>query len=383
LPVFSFFLSTTGKITQFGQPRGQDKSNCINDSSLTTPCPYIHLGFNQLMQSQKILDQWTTLDHIISLECIAHMGWLLWGTHYDHGNEDVHQSIIYFTIYTVLSQCLALDINTPQYLFDLSSPLNAMRTMHEQIANHVHVCMAVGSGIESLYGNASSEPILSEVVSIIMLWPSFNFPHALLLVLMGFSIDQGDCGELLVATFFTWARDQVIHEIPTQITREKICHHFQLTVLFGKLFTESTYSLISGNFLSLCSRQSHRYICHTKSQRSFEEAFKKANMHFNQVIKPQVQKLLAHQFLLYFMAHGAATLGANCQPRFNAIYLYLYGSLDLNIKNVGFIIVQVKNDSSASGSDYASIFKKMDPFKCGLLNDSDKVNRQFLIPIIY
>ncbi|KAH8983003.1 hypothetical protein EDB86DRAFT_3085749 [Lactarius hatsudake] len=246
--------------------------------------------------------------------------------------------------------------------------------MHEQIANHMRVCVAVGSGIESLRGIISSEPILSEAASIIMLWSSFDFPHALLLVLMGFSIDQGDHGELLVATFFIWARDQVIHEIPTQITREKICHHFQLTVLFRKLFTESAYSSISGNFLSLC---------HTKSQRPFKEVFKEANMHFNHVVKPQVQKLLACRFLIYFMAHGAAALGTNCQPGFNAIYPYLYSSLNLDVKNVGFIIVQVKNDSSASGSNYTSIFKKMDPFKCGLLGDSDKVNGWFPIPIIH
>ncbi|KAH9015441.1 hypothetical protein EDB83DRAFT_2321310 [Lactarius deliciosus] len=361
-----------GVIAQARLLRGQDKSNRINDSSLATPCPYIHLGFDQLMQSRKILDRWTTLDHVVSLECIAHMGRPLWGTRYDHSDEDVRRSIIYFAvqkllcgnsahgnlsnaqIYAVLSQRLALDINTPQYLFDLSSPLNAMRTMHEQIVNHMRVCMAVGSGIESLRGIASSEPILLEAASIIMLWSSFDFPRALSLVLTGFSIDQGDRGELLVAAFFTWACDQ-------------------LTALFGKLFTKSMYSSISGNFPSLC---------HTKSQRPFEEVFKEANMHFNHVVKPQVQKLLARRFLLYFMARGAAALGANCQPGFDAVYPYLYGSLDLNVKNVGFIIVQVKNDSSASGSDYASIFKKMDPFKCGLLGDSDKVNGRFPIPII-
>ncbi|KAH9021093.1 hypothetical protein EDB83DRAFT_2320509, partial [Lactarius deliciosus] len=333
-----FFLSTTGKITQFGR-------FWIDGQLLTTSSRWSALR---------------TWDGRYGEHC------------YDHGDEDVRRSIIYFAvqkllcgnsahgnlsnaqIYAVLSQRLALDINTPQYLFDLSSPLDAMRTMHEQIANHMRVCVAVGSGIESLRGIASSEPILSEAASIIMLWSSFDFPRALSLVLTGFSIDQGDRGELLVAAFFTWARDQVIHEIPTRITREKICHHFQLTALFGKLFTESVYSSISGNFPSLC---------HTKSQRPFEEVFKEANMHFNHVVKPQVQKLLARRFLLYFMARGAAALGANCQPGFDAVYPYLYGSLDLN-------------------SQESSIFKKMDPFKCGLLGDSDKVNGRFPIPII-
>jgi len=31
-------------------------------------------------------------------------------------------------------------------------------------------------------------------------------------------------------------------------------------------------------------------------------------------------------------------------PVFNAVYPYLYGTTDLNINKVGFIIIQMKND---------------------------------------
>jgi hypothetical protein len=73
-PLYSFFLSTTGKITQFAQPRGQDSSNRINTGSLLTPRPYIYLGFDQLMQSRKVFERWKTLEDVTSLECAAHMG---------------------------------------------------------------------------------------------------------------------------------------------------------------------------------------------------------------------------------------------------------------------------------------------------------------------
>ena len=53
-PLFSFFLSTTGKVTQFGQPRGHDNSDRINEGCLETPCPYIFVGFDQLVQSRKV-----------------------------------------------------------------------------------------------------------------------------------------------------------------------------------------------------------------------------------------------------------------------------------------------------------------------------------------
>jgi hypothetical protein len=73
-PLFSFFLSTTGNVTQFGHPRGHDPSNRINEGALATPRPYIYLGFDQLMQTCKVFSRWKTLEDVTSLECAAHMG---------------------------------------------------------------------------------------------------------------------------------------------------------------------------------------------------------------------------------------------------------------------------------------------------------------------
>jgi hypothetical protein len=73
-PLFSFFLSTTGKITQFGPPRGHDASGRINHGVLATPRPYIYLGFDQLMKTRKVFDKWHTLGDVTSLEYNAHMG---------------------------------------------------------------------------------------------------------------------------------------------------------------------------------------------------------------------------------------------------------------------------------------------------------------------
>ena len=125
-------------------------------------------------------------------------------------------------------------------------------------------------------------------------------------------------------------------------------------------------------------------LCHTKDKpRPFGEVFKNAMMHFNHLIKPQEKKTLARPYLLHFMARGAAALGANCQPGFDAVYPYLYGGKDLDINKVGFIIVQVKNDSNSySSSALNELFSKMDPFSSGLINDKDKENGRFPIPII-
>jgi len=74
VPMFTFFLATTGKISQSTPPRQFDPSERINQGTLTTPHPFILLGFDQLMKSRKIFDKYKTLDDVTSLECIAHMG---------------------------------------------------------------------------------------------------------------------------------------------------------------------------------------------------------------------------------------------------------------------------------------------------------------------
>jgi hypothetical protein len=78
-PLFTFFLSTTGKITQFGQPRGRDPSTRIFQGHLATPHPYIYLGFDQLMEGCKLFapapsKNTLTLEDVISMKFASHLG---------------------------------------------------------------------------------------------------------------------------------------------------------------------------------------------------------------------------------------------------------------------------------------------------------------------
>ncbi|KAH9168603.1 hypothetical protein EDB89DRAFT_1909184 [Lactarius sanguifluus] len=180
--LFTFFLSTTSKISQFSPPCGCDNSNHMNDGELITPTPFIYLGFDHLMRDCKVFNKYKTLDDVTSLECIAHMGRPLWGTTYDHGNEDVRCGLVHFASLkllcgmfpdklseaqnrAVLSQRLPLDINGMIYA---PLPSNQVEKEQEQISNHMHVCMSIGDGINTICGIAASEPILVEVASIVM-----------------------------------------------------------------------------------------------------------------------------------------------------------------------------------------------------------------------
>ncbi|KAI0298434.1 hypothetical protein B0F90DRAFT_702078 [Multifurca ochricompacta] len=391
-PMWSFFLSTTGKITQFSQPRSVDPSNRVRQGELIIPQPYIYLGFDQLMETQKI-SKHNTLKDVTSLECIAHMGRPLWGTLYDHGNEESHKKLIGFAmdkllcgspgpgplsdarIYAVLSQRLALDIGTSQFILPSVTPLNLAEIVHEQITYHMRVCISVGKEFESMRGVASSEPILSEAASRIMNDElGFNLPVALEKVFSGFSVSQGARGELLVAAWFTWARDQVVKS-KGEPCDGALCHFFTVKELFENLFPASVFKLIEKAKPSLCPQNGN-------ANQLFEDAFKGARMHFNHFIKPYEHEVLARKYLIRFMARGAAALGANCQPGFDAVYPFLYGDIHLDVQKLGFIIVQVKNDASISPKKFNGIFRDMDPFKSELLDASDKKNGIFPIPII-
>lgn len=71
--MFTFFLSTAGKMLQFTPPRRFD-TDLMEEGRLVTPRPFILWGFDLLMKSRKIFDKYKTLDDVTSLDCIAHMG---------------------------------------------------------------------------------------------------------------------------------------------------------------------------------------------------------------------------------------------------------------------------------------------------------------------
>lgn len=272
--------------------------------------------------------------------------------------------------YAVLSQRLALDINSTTHLMP-DSPLQMMQSLHDQVANHLRVCVAIGHSIETFYAVASSEPMLSEAASYVMQTASFSMHEALGDVLSGFSISQGDRGELVVAALFTCARDIAVRAKPS-LPIGRLCHYFSVIDLFRGLFSEGTFNNIMDYMPSLCHPETARV--------SFKTAFADTHMHFNHFIKPQ-EKILSRGYLMLYLARGAAALGANGQAGFEAVYPFLYGGRDLVRRRVGFIIVQVKNCSNANRR--FAVFPGMDPFACNIIDAAkDLENGRFPIPII-
>ncbi|KAH9082104.1 hypothetical protein EDB83DRAFT_613711 [Lactarius deliciosus] len=394
---FSFFLSTTSKISQFAMPGEIDPSARMHDKELRSPLPFSDLGFDNLMRDRKIFDTFKTIDDVTSTDCVVHMGRPLWGTIYDSSNDLNRETLLDLAVLkllcgrddrsgnislsidqqcAVLSQRLALDINSSAYITSGSTRNYAMADKAQlQIANYMRVCIGIPEDLVAVRGVAASEPILSEAASRIM-WGNYNFdlPDALLNVLDSYALSHGDRGELLVAAFFTRARDLYVQQIPLEelfpTVLTQICPIFSVKDLFSHLFEGPHFTMMLNSSPSI-RRPDFR-------SRKFKDVFGNTKMHFNHMIKPLKQDVLTRSCLLTMMARGAAAYGANGQFGFDMVYPFLYGTSNLDVEKVGYIIIQVKNHANRLAPN-AKLFKKMDPYLCDLLSNEDT---DFMVPII-
>ncbi|KAH8998873.1 hypothetical protein EDB86DRAFT_3075930 [Lactarius hatsudake] len=396
---FSFFLSTTSDIAQFATPRDMDKFDRILHKQLDPLLPFIDLGFDHLMHDRKIFDRYKTIEDVTSTECIVHMGRPL------QVIEENRQTILDFATakllckqgdqsgpfdrrqeFSVLSQRLALSFDSTAYATrnstaardttsDPTRKYDMLLEEHYQVSNFMRVCVFISEDLVTMRGIAASEPILSEAASLVMRYnPHFDLPDALIDIFDSYAMDHGDRGELLVATFFTRARDmyaqQMRHEFfPHKPTR--FCSTFSVKDLLAHLFHPKWLSIMLDSLPSV-----RRAGCRPQK---FGDVFGKTKTHFNHMIKAFEQDIITRPYLLSIMARGAAVLGANGQRGFDMVYPYLCDTSDLVTNKVGFIIVQVKNYADKLSRD-TELFQKIDPFVCGLVSKDDESS--FTVPII-
>ncbi|KAK0450322.1 uncharacterized protein EV420DRAFT_748676 [Desarmillaria tabescens] len=379
--LFSFFLSTTGRTSQFLSARPVDPSARIYEGSLALIPPFTDLGFDHFMAGHHLGSaDAETLTDVTKFKYIVRMGRPLWGGRYEHGNEQVRDNIITFAqmklanelpsrlrdtalntaqTFACLAQRLALDITSTSFVDSVQE--------QDLVQNHMRVCLKIGAGFVDLLTTSSSEPILAEASSLTTRDNKlFNMPSALKMVLEGFSINQGDRGELLVLALFTMARDAAIPPSNTWATELPV---IPVLNLLSYLFNDVIFASISSALPSRIIKE-HSPLC-------FKNAFANAKLSFNHVIKPHQWKVLNRHLLLGFIARAAAILCANNQPGVDIVFPYLYYDDKLCVWNVGFILVQVKNDPTYTNAPKANLFDLMDPFALGLFEKD-----QPTVPII-
>lgn len=255
-----------------------------------------------------------------------------------------------------LSQRLPIIFNSTNY--------HSQEQEMKQVEAHMRVCLKIDSHNQSMTSLSPSEPILSEAAFALMQREDFNAPKALMSILRGFSIHKGDVGELLVLLLMTLARDSVVCSRP----RNNKAMWRKMEASEDERGWDRVIPVVE--FLRKLFKVPARGKDAAIWAALFEE-FKGSKMHFNHFVKVHELASLKVQYLMGLMARGAAVLCANCQPGVDAAVLSLRESDTIQRSSVQLILTQSKNDPAYGAEPVAKLFKKMDPFALGILDDTD------------
>ncbi|KAF5341557.1 hypothetical protein D9757_014561 [Collybiopsis confluens] len=378
LPLFAIFLSTTGRIDQFIPPKEDDDSARLQSGELRLIPPFCALGWDHgaLPVPAKM-----KLSSVASIEYKASLGRPLFAFRYrtalnlnDPDRKEIIDNIVSFTAQKLIRR----DTNhrpdrltRDQELACLSArlPIEFMSSIptqaeKDQIGKHMRVCLLVDEGFLRFTSFNPSEPIVAEGAYNLMYDNrlSFNAPQALSNILHGFSVHQGDRGELVAMLLITLARDSAVSS-----SSNGVCG---VVEFLQKLIYQPTQS--SDHFSLLMGIKPSVYQGSKDQNTTLESAFRKIQLHFNHFVKRQQQDHLSDEVLRGFIARCAAVMGANNQSGIDLVAPTVLGD-ELSKSSQGFIMWQVKNDDSYTAKIQTDLFEKMDPVRMGFLGKDERL----------
>jgi hypothetical protein len=207
-----------------------------------------------------------------------------------------------------------------------------------------------------------SEPLLAEAASSAM--HDFDTMHhcstlqAMQEVLDGFSIHQGDRGELLVMLLLTMARDAVVHD--TDAADSPIVHTLDLV---KHLFKEH----------QLIEEMTPTFSPDPESTQTFKQMLAKSATHFNHFIKFQQQTFWTNRHLACLLARGAFILCATGQSGVDLVGMALRDKdKPISSDNLIVFLFQVNNDPHYTAKPDCDLFDTMDHFLLNLVGNDAK-----------
>ncbi|KAF8523327.1 hypothetical protein BU17DRAFT_63897 [Hysterangium stoloniferum] len=367
-PIWSFFLSTTGKSDQFAPPPYRDTSNRILRGELVNVKPFSALGFDHM--AGKFDKSLTTLKDVTELAFRLSLGRPLWSTRYQVGGDEVQKMAIKFAIekllcrswhpgikltveeqFAVMSRRLALDFN----MTTLSGADRREADANEmvQVEKYMRVCLGVKAGFESVVTVAASEPIITEAAATIMQHNSFRSCQALRQILECPGMSKGDRGE--------------------QLQSESLI--VPVNSYFEALFAQGIYNEhIKDSLPTMLYDASH--------DKFFSETFGDSRIYVTHFIKVYDSRMLSIEFLLRLAARGAGVLCADNQFGIDVARPMLYKDPESGKEFVSVIMKQSKNDSRYSDNPIHFLFDKMSSFDLHIFDDKSD-NPQPVIRMVY
>jgi hypothetical protein len=373
-PVFSIFLSTAGHLYKFIPNPTMDPSARMVNQGWAIPS-FSELGFDHfangigLASGQNAMNVDITFSQVSSTAQLVKFGRPLyvhmlycqlltsddfgtrWATRYDRGNTTIQANIILFAASKLLGGGInpwgpdaKLKLELPQRLGCLAQRLpieflsvsyssNLADPQTVQVWSHMRVVIRVDGNLETLVTLCPSEPILSEAAYWLMSSELFKPADALKGILGGFSVDSGDHGELLAMLLFILARDRAVGPADSFGSPKNGARSCSVNTFLSSLFVESAWKT------AIKDRES-----------AVKELSGDSKLYFSHFIKIHQFKLLDVKYIMRQMARGAAILCATCQNGVDLLIPFIRGGDVLSEKNLGVILVQVKNDMAYSAT---------------------------------
>ncbi|KAI0260882.1 hypothetical protein BC834DRAFT_898710 [Gloeopeniophorella convolvens] len=381
-PIFSVFLSTTGKFSSFAPPAQLDPSARIQKSGLKVLTPYSETSFDGL--AIKVADDgYLRLDQVASLNHIASLGRPLFSSRYSIKDWNVQSNIVNFALDKLLGGgpfVSSVKLTSDQTLACLSvrlpleflpgSPL-ADEKSRIQVEKHMRVCLSADPGFDGLLTVAPSEPLLAEAAKKALEIPQYIAPMALSEHLQNSGLSTGSRGELAAALLLLTARDDALAGSTEGYTVPVVRF---LESLIGKgvrgdgvrPFRANDNDVTSGKAPLLTSTP-------------LRDTFKNSHIWFNHFVKVQSEDLLNRCYLWRHIVRGAAICCAVGQRGVDFVIPFIYHDKVLASCNVSAILIQVKNDKKVKRSIRAPILDAIDPFIISLFS---KKSQQPPLPIL-
>ncbi|KAM6501265.1 hypothetical protein JOM56_004279 [Amanita muscaria] len=381
LPIFSVFLSTSGKIQNITPRAELDGAGWVQKTNLVLLPPFTELGFDQMVGQISDDGDDLTIEKVSTIKSMVHFGRPLFGSRYINGDAEVQKSIVYYAAEKLLGgvafphtterkkETLTSDAKLACMAVRLALEFNATTLTSQirertQVEKHMRVCLVMNPGFETAVTIAPSEPLLAEAAYLLMQdREAFDLPRALLDELERPGLDKGDRGELICLVLLLIARDVAV--------QEKDSAAIGVLFFMEKLLASRWSSKVFDSKPARCCTN-------TENQRPFSEVFKTSTIYFNHFLKVHDFRVINRDFLRQLIARGAAVLWADNQGAIDVLLPFLYLDNKLGRDNVSGIFIQVKNDEKFSSTPDLSLFDAMNPYLLGFFD----MDEQEPVPII-
>jgi hypothetical protein len=225
---------------------------------------------------------------------------------------------------------------------------NASGQEQIQVEKHLRVCLAVRLGFTGAVTVSALEPILAEAACKAM--KNMKASKELLDALKLSGMDKGDRGEMIAMLLLNLAYDAARYEL------ERRSSPRMPAIPLLSLLRALLYSYDKSKVPELLPTRSLPGEC-----KPLKDAFADAKVYFTHFIRIYDSKVIHRKFLGHFMRRGAAFICAVNQVGFDIGIPFTFRDESLQRRNMGLILVQVKNDHSFTTRPRGKLFHAMDP----------------------